>query len=192
MTPHPAARIGIALGSAAVVGGALLGVGSFATAATSATDAAWTDRAHASAAVSAGTWAVAPVGSTCVALNNGGNAVGTCTVKSIRYEEWGTAGNHTRNYYLSFTVSDPSPTKSIRVDVNLSSATGTTTGTGTWSWATAATLPSGQFTPSSTCASLPRLQGVTISGWDWSTSPHVFFSATDNRAGTAGASQSCK
>ena len=87
--------------------------------------------------------------------NGGGNAVGTCTVKSIRYEEWGSAGNHTRNYYMTFAVSDPNPTKSIRVDVDLSTATGTTTGTGSWDWANAATLvTTGQFT----------MLGVTLAG----------------------------
>jgi hypothetical protein len=158
----------------------------------SATDAAWTDRAHASAAVSAGTWAVAPRANTCVALNGGGNAVGSCTVTSVRYEEWGTAGNHTRNYYMTFAVSDPSPTKSIRVDVDLSTATGTATGTGSWNWANAATLTSGQVTPTSTCAGLPRLQGETISGWDWAGGPAVYFSATDNRSGAAVGTQSCR
>jgi hypothetical protein len=161
--------------------------------ATSGTGAAWTDRGYTSAPVSAGTWVAAPATSTCVALNGGGNAVGSCRVSSIRYEEWGSAGNHTRNYYMTFAVSEPAPTKSIRVDIDLSTAPGTTTGTGSWNWANAATLvTTGQFTPSSTCAGLPRLQGTTISGWDWATGPAVYFSVTDNRSGTAVATQSCR
>jgi len=195
-TAVPAATVSPRLGFRAALAVALVGIllgGIAVVSATSATGAAWTDRGYASAAVSAGTWAVAPGGNTCVALNGGGNAVGTCRVTSVRYEEWGSAGNHTRNYYMTFAVSQPGPTRSIQVDIDLSTATGTTTGTGSWNWANTATLVStGQFTPSSTCAGLPRLQGTTISGWDWATGPAVYFTVTDNRSGAPVATQTCR
>ncbi|HWI32050.1 MAG TPA: hypothetical protein VNT50_11200 [Microbacterium sp.] len=177
-----------AIGAIALI--AALAGGVAAITALSPTRAAWTDQTVASATVSSGTWVAVPVGNTCTALDWRGVAVGTCAVRSITYDEWGWAGNHTRNMYLTFTVSSVA-TQSIRFDVDLATATGTPSGNGTWNWSTAATLAWGQMTPTSACTALPRLQGTTVSGWTWLLSPPVYFSATDNRAGAAPGSISC-
>lgn len=153
------------------------------------TQSAWSDQTIISSAVSAGTWQ-ASLG-TCTAYNNGGNAVGTCTIKSSTYQEWGSAGNHVRNHNMSFTVSSPA-TAYIVFTTDLSAATGTSSGSGTWSWSTAATLSSSnQIVPTSACSALPTLSGRTISGWNWQSSPTVYWQMTDNRAGQSSGSITC-
>jgi hypothetical protein len=171
---------------------AVLGGGAAASA-TSSTEAAWSDRTYVSAPVSAGTW---NSGNSCTALNNGGNVVGNCTVTSIKYTETGTAGNHTRTYSVTFGGTT-SAAKSIRLSIDLSSGTGTTTGTGAWIWTNAATLVpaqngAAQFTPTSTCVSLPLLGGVTTSAIDaGAAAPVISFALTDNRSGTAANQRTC-
>ncbi|UUT35222.1 hypothetical protein [Microbacterium elymi] len=110
-----------------------------------------------------------------------GTPVGTCTITAMTYDAWGTKKQHQRNVYLTFRVSAPASTSSITVRADLSAATVTTdTSEGAWNWATAVTLPSLQFTPTSTCAALPSITGRTVAGWNWADSPKVFFSLADS------------
>ncbi len=149
-----------------------------------ATSAAWTDQTYASATVSAGTW---PALGSCTAMTAASVPVGTCTITAMTYDAWGPKNKHLRNVYLTFQVSAPASTSYIAVQADLSAATvGTDTSDGPWSWATAVTLPSSQFTPTSTCAALPLVTGRTVAGWNWADSPRVFFSLADSSSAYQG------
>lgn len=140
----------LALVGVVALGGAAVGV-------VAPTQAAWSDRTYTSATVTAGTWATAK--NTCTALNQGGRPV-PCTVKSIRYEGWGTPGSQTRNYYIEFTAP---AAKSITFSVDLSTATGNG---GSFAWTKAGVGSAAQFTPTGgwTCDTLPI---VTGKAFDW-------------------------
>lgn len=156
---------------AAVAVVAVLGAAFAATAASARTQAAWTDRVYASAAVTSGSWAT--VANTCTALDQNGKSV-ACTVTGIHYDGWGTAGNQTRNYYIDFNASSA---KTITFSVDLSTATGAA---GSWSWSNAGVGAAAQFAPTGgwTCSSLPRVTGKAN---DWYTT--VYFPVYENRTG---------
>lgn len=149
-----------------------------------ATGAAWTDRAFASAPVSAGSW---PAYGSCTAMTAQDAPVGTCAITDMRYDGRGGTNKHTRDYSLTFTVSAPAATSYITVSTDLSTATvGTDSSVGPWNWTTAVTGSGTQFTPTSACAALPLLTGRTIAGWDWSGSPEVSLSLADSRSAQTG------
>jgi hypothetical protein len=164
---------------------ALLGV-LLSTFAVSGTSAAWTDRAVAAATVQAGTWSTL---GTCTARTATGAAVGTCAIAKLTYDGWGVTGDHRRNYYVTFHVSAPASTSYITVQADLSAAAvGIDSSSGTWNWSKASTVPSRQFTPTSACAALPGVSGRTVAGWDWATSPQIYFQLTDSPLGRLSAS----
>jgi hypothetical protein len=138
------------------------------------TQAAWTDRVYTQATISAGTWNAPATGNTCTAVNQGGQSV-KCTVTGIRYENWGNAGDQSRNYYVD--VSAPAA-KSVSFSVDLSTATGPA---GSWSWANAGVSTAAQFTGTGgwTCASLPRVTGKAS---DWITTT-IYFPVYENKTG---------
>lgn len=140
------------------------------------TSAAWADRTSVSAVVKAGTWSKPPV-STCVAYGPNGKALTGCVVSGITYNNWGTPGAQTRNYYINFQT--PQGTRSVSFDVDLTTATGNAS---SWSWSTASVLSGAQFTPRDgwNCSQLPRLRGT---GVDWQTTT-IYFQAVERLGST--------
>lgn len=142
------------------------------------TSAAWSDRTHAAAAVTAGKWSTTTA-NTCTAYGYDGRALSGCAVTSITYDGWGTPGAQTRNYYVNFQT--PSGARSVTFDVDLSTATDKG---GSWSWKSAKVVSGAQFTARDgwTCAQLPRVRGT---GADWQVAAIYFQVAESGGAPTA-------
>ncbi|GEK86841.1 hypothetical protein [Microbacterium aerolatum] len=144
------------------------------------TSAAWTDTTHAAAAVTSGTWVVAPTNA-CTAYGNDGRVLTGCTVTSITFTGWGSPGNQIRNYYINLQT--PAGARSVAFDVDLSTATGSGR---TWSWKNARIPAGAQFTARDgwTCGELPRVRGT---GADWQTIA-IYFQVAE----AGGASTVCR
>jgi hypothetical protein len=145
----------------ALIAVAVVGIAGAATT-TAATQAAWSDRAHTSAAVSAGTWATTTANS-CKAMNAAGKELpnGTCKVTSVTFSQWADGKNTVRDYYISFEMSNNAAFPQFTVDLSKG------TGSGTFSWATAGTIATNQYTPLSgyKCSELPTLRANGPSNW---------------------------
>ena len=167
----------VALALALLVGGSL-GVAAADHGVVESTSAAWSDRAHVAATVTAGTWKTT-TSSTCLAYGPNGQTLAGCTVLGTsRYDGWGEPGKQTRNYYLNFSL--PPGTSTYSFDVDLT----TVAGTGSWSWKTAKVVRDGaQFTPRGgwTCAELPRVRGT---GPSWYTQT-IYFQVVESDNGSA-------
>ena len=153
------------------------------------TQAAWSDRAYASAAVTSGDWA-APVSYGCIAMNANGTVMkdGTCKVTSLVFDQWGDDSMHTRNYYVA--VDSNAGTGYVQLTLDLSAATmRTNTGVGTWKWGNAATT-GGEFAPTSACSTLPTMVANTPTMW--SSSRSFYFSVVDNRSAVWSSLVTCK
>ncbi|MEU1973294.1 SipW-dependent-type signal peptide-containing protein [Microbacterium sp. NPDC019599] len=135
------------------------------------TSAAWTDKTHTSATVTAGTWSSAK--NTCTAVDAAGKPM-PCAVTGLRYDEWGTPGNRVRNYYITTSAVGA---RHLDFSVDLSTASGAG---GSFAWTNAGVATGAQFTPTNgwTCAKLPLVTGKTP---EWFTNP--FFTVYENKTG---------
>ncbi|MET0297271.1 MAG: hypothetical protein ABW024_07715 [Microbacterium sp.] len=152
------------------------------------TQSAWTDPTSATAAVSAGEWS-APQSYGCVAMNANGTVKqgGTCTVTSLVFDQYGSDALHYRNYYVG--VESNAGTGYVQLTLDLSAASVRwNTGTGTWKWGNAATT-GGEFSPTSSCASLPTMTANTPTMWISSRS--FYFQVVDNRSAVWSGSVTC-
>lgn len=166
----------------AVAAALVLVVGLGAVAATVvATQAAWSDRTHTGADVSAGEWSdpVPPATNSCTALDQNGKSV-PCTVTGITFSSWQESSTRrARNYSIKFNA--PSAKKiTFSVDLSTSTSPGETPA---WSWANVGISSDAQFKPIDgwTCAALPKITGQAD---DWST--NVYFHAYENAAISSG------
>ncbi len=150
---------------------AVIGIGT--VAAFAPTQAAWTDRVYSSAIVTAGNWA--PKNS-CTAADMYGQSV-PCTVAGISFTGWGTAGDYTRGYSVSFTA--PSA-MTITFTIDLRTATDANGQTPGFTWTKAGLSSSAPLLASGgwTCAALPILTARTK---DWQTNP--YFQIYEDRTG---------
>lgn len=140
--------------------------------ASSPTLAAWSDRSYVSAVTTSGSWSA---GGTCIAYNDGGNVRPGCQVTGIRYESWGTVGDRTRNYYVTFSA--PSSTVHVTFDIDLRTATGNDATAMTWQSAAVGAGPQFTGTNGWSCAQLPRIQGRSTM---WITET-VYFQVFENK-----------
>lgn len=156
----------------------IVGVGT----AVDATQSAWTDKTYASAVATGGTW-VTPDTVGCKAMNANGTAKagGYCSVTSVSVQaEWGTAGDRTRNYSVTFNSNAAEGYIQFTVDLSVSG--------GAFTWTNAGLVaPTQQVTPTNgwTCAKLPILTGKTPTNWGWGASSSIYFQVTENRSSTA-------
>jgi len=161
---------------------ALIALTGLATGALSATDAAWTDRTVVAAGVSSGSWQ-APVTVGCTAMTAAGQplAGGSCTVASIRYEEWGSPGSRMRGYYVA--LSSNAGNGFIRFTIDLSAASGPSSD---FSWSRAGLTNNAQAIPVRgwSCNQLPVLTADTPSNWGWNASSSIYFQVSETRSGS--------
>lgn len=153
MNRHPMKTATLIVAMLAAAG--IVGVGS----AVSSTQAAWSDRVHVAARVSAGTWG----SNTCTAWTDDEKSKPvTCTITQVTMTPW---GNGPRDYMVSWST-DPEA-RWVRFTVDLSTATRTTAVADdpAWSWRGATVrAPGAQFTPIGewTCADLPVVRGQSL------------------------------
>lgn len=139
---------------------ALLG-GVGVVAAVSATQAAWSDRSHASAVASAGTWATTPTapapGCTVVTTKDGKAVPGaTCGIGGTSINQWSDGSSTVRDYYITVNSSVSGPGIVQKVVIDLSKIAGG----GAWTWGSSVIVPSGNFTLTSSCALLPTVSAT--------------------------------
>lgn len=132
-------------------------------AAVTPTQAAWTDQAIISAQVSAATWQNEPV-SSCATLNPGGQPShnSTCEVTGISFNQWTDGTSVVRDYQVTVRITG-NTNVAPRFEVDLREASGS----GTWTWGTAATVPTGHYTPAAgyLCSELPILRATGPTNW---------------------------
>ncbi|MBU4465377.1 MAG: hypothetical protein KKH75_05980, partial [Actinobacteria bacterium] len=161
--------------------GSALGVASV-----TSTQAAWTDKSAVSAAVTAGTWKT--ITNSCTAMNARGGTVhgGTCSITGVTFTQWSDGSNIVRDYQVGIKTN--AWMSYAAFDIDLASGTGT----GAWTWGKAATIPTGQFTPTSgfTCSTLPEL---TATGpLNWGSSYTIWVRVVMDSSTSMGAQKNCR
>ena len=132
---------GIALAAVA----ALLAVAGIAGA-VSPTQASWTDRTHATASVTAGTWTTPTAANTCVAWADAAKKQPTsCTIGQITASPW---GNGPRDYQVYWSTGVKPYWVEFTVDLSTATLKNGVKEDPAWSWTGATVRASGaQFTP---------------------------------------------
>jgi hypothetical protein len=150
------------------------------------TSSAWTNPAHHSVSVTAGTWAVTPtVGCTVMRLVNGVETVQagkTCSVTATMDNYWSSAPSRVANVTFAFTYSGATYPDYFLFTIDMRTATGVPSG---WSWTTSGSVGA-NLVGRSACSALPYFTATTFPSWGPVSSTQIQFH--ENRTGVSGLS----
>lgn len=121
------------------------------------TRSAWTDRVVVASPVTAGTWA------NCTAEGQDGSSW-PCTITRIEHDSWGTPGDRTRGYTITFSAPPSGQNaKWITFTADLSTSVPRNGAADGFSWAGARIVQNDHIDPAAgwTCADLPLLTART-------------------------------